>query len=150
MAVQAGICISTIAQSYALYQDLKQTVISEASRFIIQHSQIQRPLAWRGRGLTCTDVLALYTNILLNEGNILPRVLRKLLPFRDARRFCHPPWPCLVHDLGSLQRFQICLERLKLFAVHVLGRNFDLRKIVEDIDLRDVERAIAVDGRRVP
>lgn len=86
----------------------------------------------------------------LDELNILLRVLWQLLPLRGAARAALPAGQRLIHDLDFLEDLQTSREgRQRLALVLVRDGDLELVKVVEHVQLRQVQRRVVVDLVRV-
>ena len=94
-----------------------------------------------------TNVLNLQsvTQEVLNELNILLRILREILPLRDTRGGGLPSRKSLIHNLDLGQNLKVSWEGSKgLAVVLVSDSDLELIKVIEDIELGEVERGVVV------
>jgi hypothetical protein len=96
---------------------------------------------------TNTDVVHLHTHKVLNELDVVLRLLRQLVPLRQSRRRGSPSRESLVNRLCGGQDIEVGRETWELFAINLVGHcNLKFLQPVENVKLGHVQAGVVVHG----
>ena len=96
------------------------------------------------------NVFDLDSNESLYIFHVCPCVLGEVVVRFGSRAGLLPSWERCIDDLCAGQLIQVCWERLEFFAIYFVGCGyFYRRKVIENVELGQVEGRVVVDGRAV-